>query len=111
MYVTLSYKSFRLLQLLTIVFSLVFQVQRTKKLGNLIITAESSVSEIEEIVRDGQNLSTFFLTTPGRVLHLFGSKLVRISLPSLESRSQTELRFETTRGAFIVAILVIYAAY
>jgi len=52
-------------------------IQKLKKLGSLVITAESSVSEIEDIMRDGSAVSTFFLTTPGRVLHLFGSKLVR----------------------------------
>jgi hypothetical protein len=54
--------------------------KRVKKLGTLVLTAESSVSEIEDVVRDNNATSTFFLTTPGRVLHLFGSKLVRESL-------------------------------
>jgi hypothetical protein len=69
---------------------------RQKRLGSLAITAESSVSEIEDIVRDGNATSMFFLTTPGRVLYLFGSKLTLQDWAHTLSSKILSLRYNRT---------------
>lgn len=54
------------------------QLKTTKEKGSLIITADSDVSMIEETQRVNISTFTFSLTTPGRILNLFASRMVRI---------------------------------